>query len=141
MAEKIKLMNPQKFDVGIITLENKIGVNIKAGSFTLVTPDDIAYLASISDVFRRGILKVEEKNIEVMQEAGIDQANDPNYITDEEIQKKLSGTVKKMKEWLATIEEGYILDRIYDVAMNMNLSLDKVKALNEKMPDRKFLED
>lgn len=141
MAEKIKLMNPQKFDVGIITLENKIGVNIKAGSFTLVTPDDIAYLASISDVFRRGILKVEEKNIEVMQEAGIDQANDPNYITDEEIQKKLSGTVKKMKEWLATIEEGYIIDRIYDVAMNMNLSLDKVKALNEKMPDRKFLED
>ena len=141
MAEKIKLMNPQKFDVGIITLENKIGVNIKAGSFTVVTPDDIAYLASISDVFRRGILKVEEKNIEVMQEAGIDQANDPNYITDEEIQKKLSGTVKKMKEWLATIEEGYILDRIYDVAMNMNLSLDKVKALNEKMPDRKFLED
>lgn len=141
MAEKIKLMNPQKFDVGIITQENKIGVNIKAGSFTLVTPDDIAYLASISDVFRRGILKVEEKNIEVMQEAGIDQQNDPNFITDEEIQKKLSGTVKKMKEWLATIEEGYILDRIYDVAMNMNLSLDKVKALNEKMPDRKFLED
>ena len=116
-------------------------MNIKAGSFTLVTPDDIAYLASISDVFRRGILKVEEKNIEVMQEAGIDQQNDPNFITDEEIQKKLSGTVKKMKEWLATIEEGYILDRIYDVAMNMNLSLDKVKALNEKMPDRKFLED
>lgn len=141
MAEKIKLMNPQKFDVGIITLENKIGVNIKAGSFTLVTPDDIAYLASISDVFRRGILKVEEKNIEVMQEAGIDQQNDPNFITDEEIQKKLSGTVKKMKEWLATIEEGYILDRIYDVAMNMNLSLDKVKALNEKMPEKKFLDE
>ena len=46
--------------MGIVTLENKIGVNIKAGSFALVTSDDIAYLASISDVFRRGILKVEE---------------------------------------------------------------------------------
>ena len=141
MAEKIKLLNPQKFDVGIVTLENKIGVNIKAGSFALVTSDDIAYLASISDVFRRGILKVEEKNVDVMQEAGIDQQNDPHFITDEEIQKKLSGTVKKMKEWLATIDEGYILDRIYDVAMNMNLSLDKVKALNEKMPEKKFLDE
>lgn len=141
MADKIKLQNPQKFDVGIVTLENKIGVNIKAGSFALVTSDDIAYLASISDVFRRGILKVEEKNVDVMQEAGIDQQNDPHFITDEEIQKKLSGTVKKMKEWLATIDEGYILDRIYDVAMNMNLSLDKVKALNEKMPEKKFLDE
>lgn len=33
MAEKIKLLNPQKFDVGIVTLENKVGINIKAGSF------------------------------------------------------------------------------------------------------------
>ncbi len=141
MAEKIKLWNHQKFDVGIVTLENKIGTNIKAGSFALVTPDDIIYLASISDVFRRGILKVEDKDVEVMQGAGIDQKNDPNYITDEEIQKKLSGTVKKVKEWLNTIEEGYILDRVYDVAMNMNLSLDKIKVLNEKMPTKKFLDE
>lgn len=141
MADKIKLLNPQKFDVGIYTLENKIGVNIKAGSFTLVTPDDIAYIASISDVLRKGILRVEEQNVQVMQEAGVDQENDPNFITDEEIQKKLNGTVKKIKEWLATVEEGYILDRIYDVAMNMNLSIDKIKALNEKMPEKKFLDD
>lgn len=141
MADKIKLFNPQKFDVGIFTLENKIGINIKAGSFALVTPDDIAYIASISDVFRRGILRVEEQNTQVMQEIGIDQANDPNFITDEEIQKKLVGTVKKLKEWLATIEEGYILDRVYDVAVGMNLSMDKIKVLSERMPNKKFLDN
>lgn len=139
MADKIKLLNPQKFDVGIITLENKIGVNIKAGSFALVTPDDISYLASISDVFNRGILRVEEKNINIMQEAGIDQENEPNFITDEEIKTKLSGTVKKVREWLASVNEGYILDRIFDVAVTMNLSADKLRALQEKMPDKDFI--
>lgn len=140
MAEKIKLMNPQKFDVGIVTLENKVGINIRAGSFALVSPDDIAYLASISDVFRRGILRVEEKNVAVMQEVGIDQTADPNYITDEEIQKKLSGTVKKLREWLGTVEEGHILDRIYDTAVGMNLSADKLRALKDRMPDKDFLD-
>lgn len=141
MADIIKLMNPQKFDVGIKKLNDKIGVNIKAGSFAMVTADDIAYLASVSDVFQRGILRVEEKNIEAMQAAGIDQENDPNYITDEEIAKKLGGSAKKIREWLGTVNEGYILDRIYDVAMGMNLSIDKIKALKEKMPDKDFVGD
>lgn len=141
MAEKIKLWNPQKFDVGIITPENKLGINIQAGSFALVSEDDIAYLATISDVFRKGILKVEEKNLDVMQGVGIDQQNDPHFISNEEIQKKLSGTAKKIKEWLGTIDEAYILDRIYDVAMGMNLSLDKIKILKEKMPNKEFIND
>lgn len=142
MADKIRLINPQKFDVGIITSPaDKLGTNIRAGSFALVTEDDIAYLAATSDVFRRGILKVEEKNVEVLQSVGIDQTNDPNYIADAEIQKKLSGTVKKMREWLDTITEGHILDRIYDVAMSMNLSIDKIKVLNEKMPEKNFLDE
>ena len=141
MAEKIKLWNPQKFDVGIVTPENKLGINIQAGSFALVSEDDIAYLATISDVFRKGILKVEEKNLDVMQGVGIDQQNDPHFISNEEIQKKLSGTTKKIKEWLGTIDEAYILDRVYDIAMGMNLSLDKIKILKEKMPNKEFIND
>ena len=140
MAERIKLLNPQKFDVGIVTFDKPMGINIKAGSFALVTPDDIAFIASVSKVFEKGILRVEEQNTAVMQEIGIDQENDPNFITDEEIQKRLSGTVKKVKDWLNTITEDYILDRVYDVAMGMNLSQDKLKALKERMPDRDFVD-
>ena len=39
------------------------------------------------------------------------------------------------------MEEEHILDRIYDVAKTMNLSVDKIKALQEKMPNRNFLDD
>lgn len=141
MADTIKLMNPQKFDVGIKRLNDSVGINIRAGSFAMVTEDDIAYLASVSDVFRRGILRVEQKNLEAMQAAGIDQENDPNFITNEEIARKLGGTARKIREWLRDVNEGHILDRVYDVAMGMNLSQDKLKALQEKMPDKAFLEN
>ena len=141
MAEII-LRNPQKFDVGVFTSAkdemDHLGVNIPHGSFLPVTETELKYIASRSNVLRRGILRVEDDD-EAMRKVGIDQATDPNFISDEEIAKKLGGTVKKIKEWLGTVNEGYILDRIYDVAMTMNLSMDKLKVLQAKMPDKNIL--
>lgn len=139
MEEKIMLRNPQKFDIGIITLEKPLGVNIKAGSFALVSDSELNYLASISDLLQKGLLVVDDKHKEQMLELGINPDEDVNFISNEEIQKKLSGTGKKLREWLATVEEGHTLDRVYDVAMGMNLNVDKIKILKEKMPDKEFL--
>lgn len=50
MNEKIKLVNPQKFSVGVKTLNRPDGFNIGPGSFAMVSSDDIAYLASISSI-------------------------------------------------------------------------------------------
>lgn len=141
MNDKIVLRNPQKFDIGIITPDKPLGVNIRPGSFALVTQNELNYIASTCTLLQRGMLRVDEDNSEAMQELGIDQATDPHFIKDEEIQKKLSGTVKKVREWLATIDEEYILDRVYDVAMTMNLSMDKIKALKERMPNKDFLDN
>lgn len=140
MEEKIVLRNPQKFDIGIVTLEKPLGVNIKAGSFALVNESELNYLASISDLLQKGLLQVDDQHKEQMLELGINPDDDVNFVKDEEIRKKLSGTGKKLKEWLATIEEGHVLDRVYDVAMGMNLNVDKVKILKEKMPDKEFLD-
>ena len=139
MEDKIILRNPQKFDVGIITMAKPMGVNIKAGSFCLVNQDELNYLASICTLLQDGILTVDKEHVEAMKEIGIDPENDPNFISDEEIRKKLGGTTKKLREWLATVEKGHILDHIYDIAVNMNLSADKLKVLMEKMPEKDFL--
>lgn len=140
MEEKIILRNPQKFDIGIVTLEKPLGVNIRSGSFALVSESELNYLASVSDLLQKGLLQVDEKHKEQMLELGINPDEDVNFISNEEIQKKLSGTVKKLREWLGTIEEGHTLDRVYDVAKDMNLSVDKIKALKEKMPEKDFLD-
>ena len=140
MEDKIMLRNPQKFDVGIVTLEKPLGVNIKSGSFALVSESELNYLASISDLLQKGILQVDDKHKEQMLELGINPDEDVNFVSDEEIKKKLGGTGKKLREWLATIEEGHTLDRVYDVAVGMNLNMDKIKILREKMPDKEFLD-
>lgn len=140
MAEKIKLMNKQKCDIGITLPDNPRGVNIKAGSFHFVTEDELDYIASVCTLLQRGLLTVEEKNAELMENIGIDIKNDEHFITDEEIHKRLTGSAKKIAEWLATVDEEYILDRIYTEAMSMDLSMNKIKVLQEKMPKREFLD-
>lgn len=142
MADKIRVINPQKFDVGVITQDKPIGLNIKAGGFVMLTQDDIDYIMSISSLFQRGFLRIEEtKAAEIFESVGIDIKNDPNFIDDEDIRKKLGGTAKSIEKWLSTVNEEHILDRVFDVAQDMNLSMSKIKVLQAKMPNRNFLGD
>lgn len=142
MADKIRVINPQKFDVGVITQDKPIGMNIKAGGFIMLTQDDIDYIMSISNLFQRGFLRIEEtKAAEIMESIGIDVNTDPNFIDDEDIRKKLNGTAKNIEKWLNDIHEEYILDRIFDVARDMNLNMSKIKVLQTKMPGKNFLDD
>lgn len=147
MAEKLKLVNPQKFDVGIRTQDRPMGMNIKAGSFVLVSEDDINYIATISSILQRGLLRIEntagskdDGAQEIAASIGIDMQNDPLFADEEDIRKHLSSTPKKIGEWLDTIVEPFMLDRIYDVAMSMdNLTAPKLKVLKARMPDKDFI--
>ena len=76
-----------------------------------------------------------------MESVGIDVNTDPNFIDDEDIRKKLNGTAKNIEKWLNDIHEEYILDRIFDVAKDMNLNMSKIKVLQAKMPSKNFLDD
>lgn len=143
--EKVKLYNPQKFDVGIKTINSPMGINIKPGSFALVDDIEVSYIASNSTLIQRGILRVEsltpaqdDSVKEIIYSLGIDPDNDPNFVSDEEIQKKLTGAVKKMTEWLDTIEEPILLSHIRDIATEMGdkIPMSKWKILNEKIPSR-----
>lgn len=138
--DKIKVNNPQKFDVGIVLLDKPMGINIKAGSFAMLTEEEIAYVASISTLFQRGMLRVEKAKEAVMEDVGIDVNADPNFIDDEEIKKNLSlSSAKKVSDWLNTITEAYVLDRIYDIAKDMNLPMAKARVLQAKMPDKDLM--
>ena len=140
-VKNIRLYNPQKFDVGVKLLDNDRGMNVRAGGFIQISENDVAYINSISSVLRRGMLRVEKEKETLMQEIGIEVETDPNFIDDEEIRKKLAMSAKKIEEWLATVKEEYIRDRIYDVAVEMNLTMNKIKVLQAAMPKKSFMED
>ena len=150
MADRnLRLTNTQKFDIGVKTPDKPMGVNIRSGSFLPVSEDDVNYIASISNVIQRGLLIVEniagaEKDVakEVVTSLGIDEKDNPNFATDDEIRKCLSMSQKKMSDWLDSIEEPVLLDRIYTIAMGMeNLNINKLKLLKNKMPNREFIGD
>ena len=140
-VKNIRLYNPQKFDVGVKLLDNDRGMNVRAGGFIQISENDVAYINSISSILRRGMLRVEKEKEILLQEVGIAPETDPNFIDDEAIRKKLSMSAKKVEEWLQTVQEEYIRDRIYDIAMEMNLPLNKIKVLQAAMPKKTFIEE
>lgn len=141
MSDRIRLRNPQKFNVGIITPDKPYGQNIAPGAFTIVTQDDIDYLMGSSKLLQKGILQVEgEKKEEVLEALGVEKENNANFMSDEDIRKKLAMNCNALKKWLDTTEaEPYVLQKIAEIASTMNLSMNKVQLLQERVPNFEFI--
>lgn len=141
MNERIRLKNPQKFNVGIVTPDKPYGINIAPGAFTIVNQDELDYLMGSSTLLQKGVLRIEgEKQEEVIENLGINKENNANFMSDEDIKKKLSGNANQLKKWLDNIEaEPYVLDKIAEIASGMNLSMNKIQILKEKIPNFEFL--
>lgn len=138
---KFKVFNNNKFDIGVLLLNQPFTANVRAGSFILMDDDDVAYNISMNTLFQRGLLRIDSKDSEALINNGIDVNENVNFCNDDDIRKVLAGSQKKLEEWLDNVNEGYILDRVYDIALESNLSLNKLKVLQKKMPDRDFINE
>lgn len=138
--EKYRVRNPHPFTVGIITPDKPYGIAIPVNSFTMLTQDEIDYLLSTSTLFQDGVLRVEgEKQKEVAESIGLEMENNADFMSDEDIKKKLSGNVNQLRKWLDGDIRPYVMDKIAEIAKGMNLSLNKIQVLQEKLPDYEFL--
>ena len=140
MSKKIRLRNPQQFNVGIITIDKPYGLNIAPGAFTIVSKDDIDYLMATSTLLQKGILRVEgEQKEEVLEQIGVKEEDNANFMSDEDIKKKLSGNVTQLRKWLDGDIEPYVMEKIAEIADGMNLNANKLQVLKEKIPNHDFL--
>lgn len=138
---KIRLDNPNKFNVGIITPEKQYGQNIAPGAFIYVSNDELEYLMSTTNLLQRGILRVHgEQKKEVEERLNIDSENNANFMSDEDIRKKLSVNANQLKKWLNGDIEPFVLERIADIAKTMNLSMSKVQVLQDRIPNYEFIQ-
>ena len=126
---KVKVFNKNKFDIGINLINPIREQNIKAGSFTIVDEDDVYYLDSICTLFKKGMLVIEKP--EVKETLGIVEDN-PNIISDKEIEELLLGNFIKMRKDLSEITEVHVINNIHSIACKVanNLSGAKIKFLN-----------
>lgn len=142
MSEKMRLNNPNAFAVGIITPEKPYGINIQPGAFTMVTQDELDYLTATSTLLRDGVLRLSgEKQKELADNIGVKMEDNANFMSDEDIKKKLSGNANQLRKWLDSGEiQPYVLDKIAKIAKDMNLSMNKIQVLQERVPDFEFIE-
>ena len=141
---KIRLDNPNRFNVGIITPEKQYGQNVAPGAFIYVNNDELEYLMSTTNLLQRGILRVHggEEKKEVEERLNIDSENNANFMSDEDIKKKLSGNANQLRKWLDSDDiKPYVIDKIAKIAKEMNLAMNKIKVLQEKLPDYDWFEE
>lgn len=143
MSDKFRLNNPHRYDVGIITPEKPYGINILHGSFTMVTQDEIDYLVSTSTLLQEGVLVLAgDKQKELAAAMGIDMEDNANFMSDEDIKKKLSANANQLRKWLNSEEfKPDVLARIAEIAKGMNLAVSKIQVLREKLPEYDFLSE
>ena len=141
MNERIRVRNTKQFNVGVITPDKPYGQNIAPGAFTIMNQDEVDYLIGTSTLFQKGILMVEgDKKEEVIEMLGINKENNANFMSDEDIKKKLSMNAAQLKKWLDSTEaEPYVLNRIAEIASGMNLSMNKIQVLKDKIPHFEFI--
>lgn len=141
MSDKFRLNNPKPYDVGIITPEKPYGINILHGSFTMITQDELDYLMATCRLLQDGVLVLDgEKQKTLADTMGIKMEENANFMSDEDIKKKLSTNANQLKKWLDSNEVNPdVLKRIAEIAMTMNLAISKIQVLQERIPGYDFL--
>lgn len=141
MENNIRLYNRTKFNIGIITPGKPYGQNIVPGGFVMVSQDDVDYLSATSTVLQAGSLQVDDAHKEELaKNIGIEMEDNANFMSDDDIKKKLSGNANQLKKWLSGDIEPYVLDKIADIAKGMNLSMNKVQVLQDRIPNYEFIQ-
>lgn len=136
--DKIKVYNARKYAVGLV-LQNGAERVILPGSFALLTRDDIEYAGAIAPQLFVGEKQLYLEDRELAAQLGfIDDSTTPTMDA-EAIKKKLGLRPAQVKAWLDTVQEGYLLDAICDVAATMDLPASKLQLLQDRLPEREFL--
>lgn len=143
---RYRVKNMCRYDIGV-KLTNGLSLLIAAGSFQMMTADDIAYVESICTVNKffsqRMLIPYDSQGNEVpLDKLGMYVEEDAvQHMNDEAIVAMLKQSPKKIEAWLADITDPAELGAISAVAKTMDLTASKLKVINAKMPYNDILDD
>ena len=142
---RYRVKNMCRYDIGVKTT-NGLSVLIAAGSFQMLTADDIAYIESICTVNKffstRMRVPYDSQDNEVpLDKLGLYIAEEEApHLDDAAITAMLKQTPKKLEAALADIDDPAELHAIVAVAKTMDLAASKLKVINAKMPNNDILD-
>lgn len=138
--QKYKVENKNGFAVGIKLNNPDREQNIMPKSFAKLTIDEIAYVDSISTLFKRGMLTVDDDDINEM--LGYVEKN-PNIIDEESIEKIIKGNINTMKKEISKLTEEFAKGKVMSVVKKCgsDLSVAKIKWLKQFFGKELFLDE
>lgn len=129
MSNKIKVLNPNSFKVGLNFMDGVKAIAVPPKGYIPIPEDEVDYINSTSSIFKRKMLVIEssEKN----EDLGYSTDTVANF-TDSEIEELVKGHLNKIKSVLANEKEKHVIDRVINIARNVeDLSLNKVKYFED----------
>lgn len=144
MENKVKVFNDRKYDIGVKLLNDQ-HQNIRAGSFIMMSPDDIAFVESQcaynKRLFGSGKLRIAEIDNEISDAIGIVPSFENVQPSREDIEKNLRGSAAAIKKWVDGFEDKAVLFEIFEIAKEMDLAASKMKVIKERLPEVLTIED
>jgi len=144
--KRYRVKNTCRYDIGVKTV-NGANMLIAAGSFQMLTADDIAYIESICTenkfFSKRMLVPYDAQGNEVTLESlGMYVSEDTvEHLNTETIEAMLKQSAKKVEAWLAEINDPAELDAIVSVAKGMDLPASKLKLITAKVPYNDILDN
>lgn len=142
--KKLRVYNRCKYDIGV-ALTSGQKPNIKAGSFQLLSINDIFFIESNCQRRKffssRMLVPVSDDGCDLTLEdlGGYSDADATAHMDDEEILAGLKKNLKAFETWLDEIKDPEELHAVYLVARNMDLPASKLKILKAKAPNKDWL--
>ena len=143
---RVRVYNKCHYDIGV-NLINGIGINIRTGSFQIMTVDDVLFIESICGerkfFSQKMLVAVDNQGKEIpFEEIGLYVEDKTNvHLQDDEIKAELKKSAKNIGEWLDTITDVTELHSIYLIAKKIDLPASKIKILKEKIPNKEWFEE
>ena len=112
---------------------------IKHHSFANLAADEVEYQISVAPALFEGEkqLRLSERNLSV--ELGLIEDDAQPVFDEAYIREKLNQRPNMVAKWLDGIQEPYLLDMVYDIAVTMDLPASKLKLLKDRLPAREFI--
>jgi hypothetical protein len=126
MDKKYKAYNRNKYDVGVQFMDAHKQMNVKAGSFVLLTEEEISFLHSISTTFSGKELSVDEEEIRVDLLGFLPEER--MTLSEEDILTMFKGSLPKMKKDFEKITEPNFKYLIFEAAKKQYSELSGAKS-------------
>lgn len=144
---RYRVYNRCGHSIGVYVNNGQQSLNIRPGSFAVLSVNDILYIESICNRKKffssKMLVPVDEsgKDLTLEDIGGFTDDGTEKHHSTKEIESNLKKPFPAFKSWISKIEDPVEIHEIWEVGKKMDLPASKLKILNTKMPNRDLLEE